>query len=111
MQEKKAALDILNAAMFQQHPMIPQEVAATGQETKELMGSRQQSVHCRRGLAWWLATRGKGCCWPSTDLFEQAVLMPSPFVSTNGTLSNFVGPMHAAGLRPDLQGTEPNTQT
>jgi len=52
MQEKKAALDILNAAMFQQHPMIPQEVAATGQETKELMGSRQQSVHCRRGLAW-----------------------------------------------------------
>ena len=42
MQGKKAALDILNVATLQQHPMIPQEVAATGQETKELMG-RQQS--------------------------------------------------------------------
>ena len=42
MQGEKAALDILNVATLQQHPMIPQEVDATGQETKELMG-RQQS--------------------------------------------------------------------
>ena len=118
MQGKTAALDILNVATLQQHPMIPQEVAATGQETKELSwaGSR---VKWRKLLPAGVVFLPGDSRQEGRDAGHQhihsrkcpAVLMSCPFVPINGTFINFVGRYMLQGLPLDLQGIKPNTQT
>jgi hypothetical protein len=111
-QGKKGALDMLNAATLQKHLMIPQEAAAKGQETEELESGQSEMEETGVVL-------DDGSQREESDGGHQqirlskfpAVLLPRRFIPINGTFGNFVGPVHAAGLRLDLQGTESNTQT
>jgi hypothetical protein len=112
MKGKKGALDMLNAATLQQHLMIPEEADVSGKETEELEGGPSEMEEI--GAVLPDDTQQE----ESDDGHQQiglskfpAVLLPRPFIPINGTFSNFVGPVYAAGLRLDLQGVEPNTHT
>jgi hypothetical protein len=118
MQGEKGALDMLNAATLQQHLMIPQEAAPKGQETKRT-GDQRTRDSGQSEMEEAVVVLDNDSQREESDGGHQqillskfpSVLLPRPFVPINGTFSNFVGPARAAGLRMDLQGTEPNTQT
>jgi hypothetical protein len=100
----KGRLDMLNAATLRQHLMIPEEAAASGKETEELEGGQSEMEEI--GAVLPDDTQQE----ESDDGHQQiglgkfpAVLLPRPFIPINGTFSNFVGPVYAAGLRLDLQ--------
>jgi hypothetical protein len=112
MQGKKGALNVLNAAMLKQHLMIPQEAAPKGQETKDLESGQSEMEEAGVVLDNDSQREESDGGHQQICLSKfPAVLLPRPFVPINGTFSNFAGPACAAGLRIDLQGIEPNTQT